>query len=173
MSKLEDDLRQALRREEPPEGFADRVLARLPAAEPAKVVEMRPRPRPAPLWAAAAAAAVVAAGALWMALPQPGPPVNLASNAAGPPVVEVTPPPVEVTQPDVVPENEPPKPRTIVRTNTGRHRRRAQPARPAAAPILEAERRAAEQFVLAMQITSAKLEPVQKHLLAPRAVPET
>jgi negative regulator of sigma E activity len=41
MSRLEDELRNALRREEPPEGFAARVLARAAAA---------PEPRRARAW---------------------------------------------------------------------------------------------------------------------------
>lgn len=39
MSRLDDELREALRREEPPEGFAERVLARIER-----------RPERAPAW---------------------------------------------------------------------------------------------------------------------------
>lgn len=36
MSRLDDELKYALRREEPPPGFADRVLARAEARQPAR-----------------------------------------------------------------------------------------------------------------------------------------
>ena len=57
MSRLDDELRYALRRKEPPEGFADRVMARLPVTMPAR--------RPSMVWrwvAAAAACLMVVAG---------------------------------------------------------------------------------------------------------------
>ena len=50
MSRLDDELKNALRREEPPPGFAERVLARVNSQRPAR-----------PWWAAAVAAAVLLA----------------------------------------------------------------------------------------------------------------
>jgi hypothetical protein len=60
MSRLEDELRNALRREEPPQGFASRVLAR---------AEAGPAPRrwfawPPLRWASAVTAVAVVAGGL-------------------------------------------------------------------------------------------------------------
>jgi len=52
MDWLEDELRRALSRQDPPDGFAERVLAR-----------SRPVAFPARRWVAAAAMVVVAAGA--------------------------------------------------------------------------------------------------------------
>jgi len=60
MSRLEDELRQALRRREPPAGFAERVMARARARE-------REQRRPRWLgwrWLAAATAVVVVAAGL-------------------------------------------------------------------------------------------------------------
>jgi type VI protein secretion system component VasF len=51
MDDLEEQLRRALQREDPPEGFADRVIERTHAR------------RRAPRWLAAAAAVLVVAGA--------------------------------------------------------------------------------------------------------------
>ena len=66
MSRLEDELRNALRREEPPEGFAARVLARAAAT---------PEPGPARAWTrlrgwfrAPVFARVAMAGALCLAV---------------------------------------------------------------------------------------------------------
>ncbi len=53
MSRLDDELRNALRREEPPAGFAERVTARVNAAPPSRSW-MR--------WAGIAAAIVLLAG---------------------------------------------------------------------------------------------------------------
>jgi hypothetical protein len=50
MSRLDDELKSAMRREEPPPGFADRVLARVEAKRPVR-----------PWWAAAIAATVLLA----------------------------------------------------------------------------------------------------------------
>ena len=58
MSRLDDELRYALRRKEPPEGFADRVMARVPVTMPVR------RPSMVVRWVAAAAACLmVVAGA--------------------------------------------------------------------------------------------------------------
>jgi UDP-N-acetylmuramyl pentapeptide synthase len=50
MSRLDDELKNALRREEPPPGFAGRVMARVETKRPSR-----------PWWAAAIAAAVLLA----------------------------------------------------------------------------------------------------------------
>jgi hypothetical protein len=55
MNWREDDLRRALARREPPEGFAERVVARLS--------EARPPARRWPRWLAAAACLLVLSGA--------------------------------------------------------------------------------------------------------------
>jgi hypothetical protein len=55
MSRLDDALRLALRREDPPQGFADRVLAAVPGGAPARRL---------PRWLAAAAALVMLAGGI-------------------------------------------------------------------------------------------------------------
>ena len=78
MSTLDDKLRAALGRVEPPDGFAERLLERLPQT-PSNVVELPARSRKAPRFALAAAAALaVAAGSAWLAIPRgdlaPAPP---------------------------------------------------------------------------------------------------
>lgn len=69
MSRMEDHLREALRREEPPEGFAGRVMARIEAARQPERTERRewwwtafrgPRLR----WAAALASLALVAGGI-------------------------------------------------------------------------------------------------------------
>jgi hypothetical protein len=67
MSRLDDAFREALRRQEPPDGFAERVMARIQAApEPASFWAgwlagfRRPRLR----WAAALAGVALAVGAM-------------------------------------------------------------------------------------------------------------
>ena len=62
MSDIERELREAFQRREPPPGFADRVMARIP--------HQMPQPKPRPIWrrewmavAAAACVAVVGGGA--------------------------------------------------------------------------------------------------------------
>jgi hypothetical protein len=59
MNRLEDDLRAALRRRDPPEGFAARVLARLGPERTRRRVSLRVRSKPWIRWAAAAALALV------------------------------------------------------------------------------------------------------------------
>ena len=58
MSRLEDELRNALRREEPSPGFAARVMARAQAVSPPR----RWLPWPALRWAGSLAAVAVIAG---------------------------------------------------------------------------------------------------------------
>ncbi len=57
---LEDDLRAAMRREEPPAGFAERVLARV--EQPAASVPVHRQPFHRWTWAAAAMAACLTIG---------------------------------------------------------------------------------------------------------------
>jgi hypothetical protein len=61
-TKFEEELTQAMRAVDPPEGFAERVLARVDASEAprARVLTMPVRVR---LWASGAAAAAMLAGA--------------------------------------------------------------------------------------------------------------
>jgi type VI protein secretion system component VasF len=60
-TKFEQELTQAMRGVDPPEGFADRVLARAEASEapPARVL---PMPRRRPLWTSGAVAAALLVG---------------------------------------------------------------------------------------------------------------
>ena len=181
MSNLDDQLRLALTREEPPEGFAERVLARLPR-EASNVVEMPARRRWAPLWLAVAAALVVAIGGTWAVFqgPEGGPDPN--------PVAGTVPPPTPPANANTSPEDDPKPPVTYGPTN--KHRppveitrtnRRNKPARkprletvaPREREIDEVEWRAAEQFVLAMSITNEKIKTVRRNVLDTRAVPET
>lgn len=62
LAQFEQDLRQAMRGLDPPEGFAERVLARAEASEAtrARVLTM---PRRRPLWAGGAVAAAMLVGA--------------------------------------------------------------------------------------------------------------
>jgi ferric-dicitrate binding protein FerR (iron transport regulator) len=63
MKPLDDELRNALKRKEPPEGFADRVLARLEHAPRERKLMRRPASlwrRPALRWVAVAAACLLA-----------------------------------------------------------------------------------------------------------------
>ena len=181
MSNLDDELRLALTREEPPEGFAERVLARLPR-EASNVVEMRPRRRMAPAWLAAAAALVLVAGGTWAMLtrPESAPdPVSIAGDVE---------PPAPSTPSETKPEESEKPPAT--QAPTGKHGPRIEIARdtPRRAPsrkprfetvahrapaVDEAEWRAAEQFMLAMSITNEKIKTVQRNVLDTRAVPET
>ena len=71
MNDLENELRNALAREEPSDDFADRVLQALPS-QPATVVLLPQRPRPYRMWLAAAAALAVGSGTLWITVILPG-----------------------------------------------------------------------------------------------------
>jgi len=61
MSRLDDELKRALRRQEPPPGFAERVLARAQTPPSARRWWVLP-----PTWAAAAAAIALLAGGVEM-----------------------------------------------------------------------------------------------------------
>jgi hypothetical protein len=62
MDRLEQELKAALGRKDPPAGFAERVL-REAARAPARGTALPQRNRPWPRWLAAAAAVVLCAGA--------------------------------------------------------------------------------------------------------------
>ena len=61
MSEFEQELTQAMRAVDPPEGFADRVMARVEAPARGKVLTMPHMPR---MWASGAVAAALLVGAL-------------------------------------------------------------------------------------------------------------
>ena len=67
MSRWDDSIRDAMRREDPPEGFAERVMARVKAEERARGVTLAERLRhafrmPQLRWATAVAALALVAG---------------------------------------------------------------------------------------------------------------
>lgn len=71
MNPLEDDLRNALAREEPSADFAERVLQALPSKS-STVVLMPPRQRHTRVWLAAAAALAIGFTTLWFVALRPG-----------------------------------------------------------------------------------------------------
>lgn len=184
MKHLEDELRTALRREEPSPDFTARVLERVMAetaateansATPDNVAQM-PLRRQSPAWrrnlAAAAAVAIVAIGASWVTLPGQDPlsskgvgiaPDNImvpvpTSNSDGPKgeLPQTPTPPV----PDVAGPSHP--------RRTATRKRVVEPAEPTPEEI-----HAAEQLALALKITQAKLSTVQtqvtRNLSEPRS----
>ncbi len=62
MNRLEEELKSALRREEPPEGFSDRVLARVAGHERQRQRSRRWFAMPVLRWAAAAVIIIAAGG---------------------------------------------------------------------------------------------------------------
>jgi hypothetical protein len=166
MTQFEQQLREALRREEPSPGFEDRVLARLESKverEPATLIAMPARRRVVP-WAAAAAAASIAIVGLTGAFLSrstlgPGPEVNAIT---GPTSEEI---PHESPSETYAPTNEP----TDARPSSDRRPARAKAGRapkpsrrsPDPARIAEALQ-ARDQLRRALAITSGALEAVQR-----------
>jgi hypothetical protein len=167
MNDLEKELGLALRREDPPEGFADRVLARVanePRSEEAAPVLPFARRR-SWIYAVAAAAAVLvfAFGAWRVATPSQSPVVG----SAAPPYVEspkqpdtANPPPV-VSAPPVVSS-----PRvTRVATKTPRVAPVRRAARPRNDPSVAEAERARDQLMLALRIASDQLGSARRLVL--------
>jgi len=159
MNNLDEELRRALGREEPPAGFAERVLERLPAAT-SNVVPISARGRKAPRFALAAAAALaVMTAGVWYAIPRGD------STNAKP----------ETTMLLGVEEPGPPPPPTPNITSTAP---KAKPAprrhvRPEQRPSTEdAEAlRAAEQLRLALHITGDTLNVARREVRESAIVP--
>jgi hypothetical protein len=165
MSDLEKELGLALRREEPPEGFAERVLARI-AEEPPAIPRSRRRPRVlygmAATAAAAAIAGVFALGAWRVASPLPGTdtagPQQVADTAPAPDIEPVPP----TKEPRVVPP--PLSRRAPTKTKRpGATHRRSTP-RKEETTLAEA-RHAQEQLMLALRIASDSLGTARRMTL--------
>jgi hypothetical protein len=167
MNDLEKELGLALRREDPPEGFADRVLARVanePRSEAAPVLPFARR-RSWVYAVAAAAAVLVFAFGVWR-VATPSQPAVVGSAAA--PYAErpkqpdtANPPPVVLT-PHVV------APPPLVRVATPRTPRRApvrRTARPRNDPSLAEAERAKDQLMLALRIASDQLGSARRLVL--------
>jgi len=159
---IDEELKIALRREEPPEGFAERVLARLPervAPETASnVVPFRPRRSTTILSGIAAAALLGAFGSLAFMLPRAAEPARTANVVPAP-------------QPDVAP-TEPPPVASATAPPTGnlpvvapvkytRPRPKPRPEQPA---VDEEGERATQQLLLALRVTGDKLATVKESL---------
>ncbi len=167
MKHLDEELRRALRREDPPAGFAERLLERLPA-EPPVVVPMPARGRtPTRFTLAAAAALAVVTGGVWLAIPRSDIPkevVAIPTSEAKP----VTPaPPVRPTI-DATPEDSKGPLEVTGPMPTSRPVRLRRTPRPVEDP--EAIR-AAEQLQIALQITGTKLNVVRREVRETRSVP--
>ncbi len=174
MSNLDEQLRQALGREEPPEGFAERLLGRLPA-EPPNVVRFPARGRHVPRFALAAAAALaVATGSVWLAIPR---------GALHPSLVENVPPPskgatsspeslgIEGPGPSVPNNYHVASPPTRNSAPRSRHPRHVvdQTPDPTEAEAIQA----AEQLRIALQITGDKLNVARDELRATLTVQDS
>jgi hypothetical protein len=183
MNNLDEELRRALRREEPPAGFADRVLASLPPA-PANVAEFPARRRLPSRFtlAAAAALAAVATGSIWLAIPRG--PIDGASGPALTPAVATTSTTPGTTPgvPAVPPPTTGPAlygPSTVVvavaDTPSSGTRAAARPRTPRPAQHGDAVEalRAAEQLRIALHITEDKLNVARREVRETAAVPES
>jgi hypothetical protein len=159
MSDLEKELGLAMRREAPPEGFAERVMARIAEEQPT-IQTRRPRTRLAGLaaLAAAAAIAVFAFGAWRAAAPTPDRNPSLAASDA--PRVEA--PPSAPRTETLAPAIPPPAARRSAPAKSPRRAvaRRAAP-RPEDPSVAEAQH-AKEQLLLALRITSDSLETTRR-----------
>ena len=172
MNHLDDELRLALRREDPPPDFAERVLDRLDAERRASESPARSRRSPLYGLAAAAALALMALAGLWVA--------SLLSNgrkAAGPPVAEAPPSVSEegnkVTNRHEQPDDEPHKSAAAPPRSPSLHRvarrgersRAPQAGRQAVSDLSAAQAEAArEQLMLALRIAGAKLNMAQRKI---------
>lgn len=161
MSHLDDELRNALRREEPPEGFVNRVLERLPAEAPRATIARRGAARP---WLAAAAALVLATGGVWLVLPHAPQPDRGGLVKPEPTIVPRPPaprPPAGTPEP---PKAEPPRPAPP------RHAPRPRPrqARDDAEAL-----HAAEQLRTALGVTSDTFRLTQREVREALVVPES
>lgn len=167
MKHLDEELRRALRREDPPAGFAERLLERLPA-EPPVVVPMPARGRKTTRFTLAAAAALaVATGGVWLAIPRSDIQKEVVAIPAPTPAPAPLPPPVH---PPIDPAPGDPKgPLEITgRAPTPRPVRLRRPSR----PVEDVEAiRAAEQLQVALQITGTKLNVVRREVRETRSVP--
>jgi hypothetical protein len=164
MSHLDDELRTALRREEPPDGFVNRVLERLPAEPPRSAIARRGAAR---TWLAAAAALVLATGGAWLVFPgvtrpdvgsvvKPRPTVPADPPAARPQPVQPAPPP-KAGDPAPTPPAPP------------RHAPRPRPR-----PRDDAEAlHAAEQLRTALGVTTDKFRYAQREVREALVVPES
>jgi hypothetical protein len=181
MNNIEEDLKRALRRQNPPSDFVGKIMGRVasgetlePEADPGanKVLAFRPKPR-AMVWLAAAAAAALLMGLFITRSYMPDRGQHLGSGSGSPPVT------AENSQPQVAPPL-PMAPKTasgpkeggnkgetdLVASGgaqqhsphsvAGSYHRRA-PAHPS-----EEVRHAEEQLKLALSITSAKLGYAQR-----------
>jgi hypothetical protein len=152
---IDEELKIALRREEPPEGFAERVLARLPETRE-NVVPFRPRRTTALLSGIAAAALLGAFGSLAFMLPRRAEPVG--EVAVAPPTVPVAPPHEEPYVAPPIEQGSTGTPgRVPVKYHAPRQKRRAE------RPVVDKEgERAVQQLLLALQVTGDKLSTVRQ-----------
>lgn len=168
MNSIDHELRAALKREEPPEGFADRLLEALPP-KPATVVLLPPRRHSWRPWAAAAAAAVVLTGVAWIGLRQPAhEQITAVTDAPAPkgPIFDGgrdVRPPKGTAEPGTAPGVAPGAPEAPA---VRRGRRRETPATTVAMRERDAEAYlAARQLRLALTITNEKLRVAQRGVL--------
>jgi hypothetical protein len=163
MSHLDDELRSALRPEAPPDGFVDRVLARLPA-EPPQALE---RPGVGRMWwLAAAAALAVAAIGLWLALPRAPEPAVASAPVAAPrpaPVDSILPGEPGVTSSRA----------GSALPSGGRRPISARRPRPVRVREDAEALRAAEQLRMALEFASVKLRETQRETGDALRVPES
>jgi hypothetical protein len=172
MNNIEDDLKRALRRQEPPPDLASKIMGRVAAGEGLepksrprsnKVLAFRPKPRVF-IWLATAAAAACLVG-LFVTRGY----LAERANTSGPAVVaektEDTAPPVVETPKSSDDRGGPDnlKPKVVGDDGHKQPGMRSYHRRPASHPSEEA-RRAEEQLRLALAITSAKLGYAQRSI---------
>jgi hypothetical protein len=165
MSDLEKDLALALRREEPPEGFAERVLARVAAEGPPAAVPASRRRGPLYVLALAAAAALAgmfAFGAWRVASPPAETGPDRTKIAVAPPVGTPETLPVVSPPPDVT---KAPVSRKLALAQTRRPVARRRAASKPEGPSLAEARHAKEQLLLALRIASDHLGATRRMIL--------